>query len=181
MFIFANCVHLISDLISDFKCHISMWSQTFGPPCISNVRHNNSPVINIIAPARRISPLPEIIRANKEREVKRIKDSKREWEIETLWGWVMAFTHRLSHDLYSSHLLCELFPTLLMTFFIGKYQNQMKSLCLSWVNEFSKGIYSCSQALCCHTGVPLLMEYALLFLEYFEKHHLQFSLLEMNL
>lgn len=136
--------------------------------------------MNIIAPARRISPLPEIIRANKEREVKRVKYSKREWENETLCGWVMAFTHWLSHDLYSSHLLCELFQILLMTVFVGKYRKLMKPLSImgEWVLI---GIYSCSQALCCHTGVPLLMEYAWLFLEHFEKHHLQFSLLEINL
>lgn len=49
--------------------------------------------MNIIAPARQISPLPEIIRANKEREVKRIKDSKRERENETLVG--------MSDDIYT--------------------------------------------------------------------------------
>lgn len=156
-----------------------MWSQYFRPlysTSVSAAQHNNRPVMNIIASARRISPLPEIIRANK---VKRIKDTGREWENET---------QGMSDGIYT--LTVTWSP--LITFIMWAFSNPVNDS-LHWKaskpDEISpsitgervlKGISSCSRALCCHTGVSQLMGYAWLFLEHFQKHHLQFSQLDMN-
>ncbi len=147
---------------------------------MSAAQHNNRPVMNIIASARRICPLPEIIRANKERKVKRIKVTRREWENET---------QGMSDGIYT--LTVTWSP--LITFIMWAFPNPVNDS-LHWKvskpDEISpsitgdrvlKGIYSCSRALCCHTGVLQLMGYAWFFLEHFQMHHLQFSQLEMIL
>lgn len=151
-------------------------------------QHYNSPVMNIIAPARRISPLPEIIRAKKEREEERkkrkIKRGERsERNTKTLNEWLMVFTYRLSRPgdatLISTHRIYN------AIFFSSSVNDSLRCkvvkadeyLYIPWVNEFTH----VSQPRCCHTGVPRLMEYLSFFLERSEKHHLQFSRLEMNL
>ncbi len=110
--------------------------------------------MNIIAFARRICPLPEIIRANKERKVKRIKVTRREWENET---------QGMSDGIYTLTVTWSPLITFIMWAFPNPVNDSLHwkvskpdQISLSITGDrVLKGIYSCSRALCCHTGVPL--------------------------
>jgi len=115
---------------------------------------------------------------------KRGKESKIQHEGVREWNTVW-----MSDGIYTLSVTWSLLITFIMWAFSNSVNDSLRwkvskpdEISQSIVGEWVLlGINSCSQALRCHTGVPLLMEYASLFLEHFEKHHLQFSLLEMNL